>query len=144
MQAAHKRGSLPAANASGRVSPHGHCAPDPLKYLVIPNGVAHAFEGLERIYTINRPRILVADVRDYRPGNDVIDWPLDRTDYPVLSVSTQEASSEFYEAQVSSQRELMTAPPMHATPMVLVTTDDEGRPVRVALRKRVDEATDAI
>lgn len=113
--------------------------PDPLRYLVIPRGVAHAFDGLENVFTINSPRLfLPEDEKDYQPGYDVIDWPLGRSDYPLFDTNKNEADDDFYSALVSAQLEMVSRPATHATPMVLMTEDSEGHTVRVALRKRLE------
>lgn len=111
--------------------------PDARRCLVIPNGVAHRFEHLERVYTVNRPFSFLSDTVAYQPGTDVIDWPIEWDGFPVLEVNTIPASRAFYEEQARAQRELTKAPPMHATPLVLMAKDSEGRPVRVVLRKRL-------
>lgn len=112
--------------------------PDPRRYLVIPPGVAHCFVGLEKVFTINRPKIFVTNEQEYQPGNDVIDWPLDRTDFPTLQVHETPASREFYHHQKLAQEELLATPVQHSTPLVLMTEDSTGNSVRVALRKRLD------
>jgi dTDP-4-dehydrorhamnose 3,5-epimerase-like enzyme len=113
-------------------------SPSPLHYLIIPSGVAHSFEGLEDVYTINRPAVFSQDWQSYDSGNDVIDWPLDNENYPVLHVSTQEVPQEFYNNQVVVQKDLMSKP-IEATPIVLMTKDRSGNEVKVSLRKRVAE-----
>lgn len=112
--------------------------PSPLRYLVIPNGVAHRFEHLGNVFTINRAAILAENEDEYKPANDVIDWPIERKDYPRFRVSTKPVSDAFYRKQVAAQRQFLDQPPMHATPMVLVTKDAQGREVRVALRKQAN------
>jgi hypothetical protein len=37
----------------------------PLRYLLIPNGVAHRLDGLEKVFTINRPVVFVNEEQDY-------------------------------------------------------------------------------
>ncbi len=112
--------------------------PDPERYLLLPPGVGHAFEHIERVYTINRPRTLLpASGAEYRPGNDVIDWPLSKRPIPELRPNTVPAGNEYYEARVAEQKKLRQLPVTHATPAVLVTKDAQGREIRVALRKKV-------
>lgn len=112
-----------------------HFRPDPKRCLIIPNGVAHRFEGLERVYTLNRPRVFLAPDGTYDPSTDVVDWPADRTDFPLFEANTIPAEASYYRAQVEAQRAFLQAPPSHGTPMVLLTNDAEGNPVRVALRR---------
>jgi len=111
--------------------------PSPLRYLVIPNGVAHRFQNLEKVYTINRPAIYTDNESEYEPGNDVIDWPADRADFPMFEVSTKAASQDFYSRQVQGQRKLMQSQANQATPIVLLAQDSECNTVRVVLRKNL-------
>jgi dTDP-4-dehydrorhamnose 3,5-epimerase-like enzyme len=110
-------------------------SPSSLRYLVIPNGVAHRFEGLEKVFTVNRPKIFVTNEDDYEPSNDVIDWSVERQDFPKLEIHEIPASPSFYMKQVYAQSKLMELPPEYATPMVFLTQDSEGNAVKVALRK---------
>ncbi|MEU1375931.1 dTDP-4-dehydrorhamnose 3,5-epimerase family protein [Streptomyces triculaminicus] len=112
--------------------------PDPRRYLLIPPGVGHAFEHLENVFTINRPRTLLpADGSDYRPGNDVIDWPREQRPIPSLRPNVIPASREYYEEQVADQKRLRELPTTHATPSVMLIDGPDGRKIRVALRKKV-------
>lgn len=114
--------------------------PDPTRYLKIPAGVGHALSNLQNVFTVNRAAVFLPDGEssDYRPGNDVIDWPRSAQDVPRLQPNTREAPAEFYAQQVSDQVELQKAPPMHATPAVMLIDGPDGEKIRVALRKRVD------
>ena len=71
-------------------------SPDPRRCLIIPNGVAHCFSGLENVYTINRPAVCVDNWQAYDSANDVIDWPITNTTYPVLDVTNKYVPQEFY------------------------------------------------
>lgn len=42
--------------------------PTPLKFLVIPPGVAHGFRNLEGVFTANRPRRCAGNLEDMTPG----------------------------------------------------------------------------
>jgi hypothetical protein len=112
-------------------------SPDPLRTLVIPRGVAHMFKNLQGIYTINQPHTYLPDSGEYRPGNDVLDWPIERRPLPVLEVNQNDADERFYEELSLRQAQMLTAPPTHATPTVLLAADDAGNRVRVALRQRI-------
>lgn len=112
--------------------------PSPLRCLIIPNGVAHRFERLENVFTINQPAIFTEDEHAYVSGNDVLDWPADRVDFPTLSTSKKSVSNEFYHRQASHQREYLANPPMHATPIVLRARDVDGAEVSVIFKKRVE------
>jgi dTDP-4-dehydrorhamnose 3,5-epimerase-like enzyme len=112
------------------------CA-DPLQTLVVPRGVAHRFEHLEGIYTINQPLTFLPEDDSYEPGYDVIDWPLARRPFPVLKINKVPAVSEFYEDLALRQLEMISSPPTHATPSILLAEDHAGTPIRVAMRERV-------
>lgn len=110
-------------------------SPSPLWTLVIPNGVAHRFEGLGNVFTLNKPRIRTSQGDRYVPANDVIDWPMDRDTFPSLEVSDEEVPKQFYKRQADSQRRLAASDaPTASTPIVLTTQDAAGKEVRVALR----------
>lgn len=112
--------------------------PDPERYLLIPPGVGHAFEHLENVYTVNRPRTLLPeDGSEYQPGNDVIDWPVAQRPIPALRANTVPASREYYEARVADQKALRALPVTHSTPSVMMIKGKDGKEIRVALRKKV-------
>ncbi|WP_326750736.1 LysR family transcriptional regulator [Streptomyces hirsutus] len=116
--------------------------PDPERYLLVPPGVGHAFEHLENVYTINRPRTLLPeDGGEYLPGNDVIDWPVDQRPMPSLRANAVPASREYYEERVADQKKLRAMPPTHSTPSVMMITGENGRQIRIALRKKVPAAS---
>jgi dTDP-4-dehydrorhamnose 3,5-epimerase-like enzyme len=110
--------------------------PDATRCLVIPPGVAHAFENMENIYTINQPRIFLDANLSYDSGNDVIDWPTENENYPVLQTNRIEAWRETYERQAQGQKSQMQRPPRHSTPIVHLVRGAEGKYMKVALRKR--------
>lgn len=112
--------------------------PSAQRELVIPNGVAHRFEGLGSVYTINRPRVLLPDSGDYQPGNDVIDWPISKRPLPLIRENRIPASDSFYRHQSVAQRLELDRAPDASTPIVLVAKSEAGSEVRVALRKRID------
>ncbi|WP_162159614.1 dTDP-4-dehydrorhamnose 3,5-epimerase family protein [Cystobacter fuscus] len=113
--------------------------PDPRRFLLIPPGVAHAFRRLENVFTINRPRNFLKADGSYRPGSDVIDWPVERTPYPVLEANTIPADEAFYRQQAIAQKDLSKEKVRYDTPKVQVITDPKtGKQFRVALRRRVD------
>lgn len=111
--------------------------PSPHWQLVIPPGVAHRFSGLERVFTVNKPKIYFAEGREYLPGNDVIDWSIRRKDFPELVTNTIEAPAAYYLDQAREQARVLQDKEARslATPMVFLTNDADGKPVRVALRK---------
>lgn len=109
--------------------------PDPRRYLIIPNGVAHAFMGLENVFTVNRPAVLVKDWRSYDSSNDVIDWPLTKRPYPVVDVHAEYAPQEFYNAQALAQSKILSSDEK-STPIVLTAKDSEsGKDIRISMQK---------
>ncbi|MEY9470855.1 dTDP-4-dehydrorhamnose 3,5-epimerase-like enzyme [Bradyrhizobium yuanmingense] len=125
-----RRGS-PTLHESIKVS----FRPDPLRTLVIPNGVAHRFERMEGIFTLNQGEIFLDEAGEYEPGNDVIDWPLSHRPFPVLSPNSIPASPAFYVDLMTSQNALRAEGTIRSTPVVLLAKDEQGRDVRVALRR---------
>jgi dTDP-4-dehydrorhamnose 3,5-epimerase-like enzyme len=109
--------------------------PSALKFLVIPNGVAHRFENLHKVYTINRPYIFSDNIDEYEPGNDVIDWDISDKNYPVYKVSNNAVDKIFYKEQSLAQLQLMMNPSKHSTPIVVTTKNENGELVNVAIRK---------
>ena len=104
--------------------------------LVIPRGVAHRFTGLENVFTLNQGVAYLDENGEYEPATDVIDWPVGRTDYPVLHVNDRPAQGEYYDALVAGQQRMRATGAAPSTPMVLMVPDGEGKPVRVAIRQR--------
>lgn len=106
--------------------------------LTIPPGIAHAFEGLEDIFTVNRPRSFLPSHSPslYEPGNDVQDWPLDRSTYPTVSPNQMEATAPWYQWAMNIQGEQLATNAGAATPAILSIVDEHGVPKRIAFRKR--------
>lgn len=104
--------------------------------LVIPRGVAHRFTGLERVFTLNQGVAYLDANGEYEPATDVIDWPVGRSDYPVLQVNQQPAPGEYYDALVAGQQRMRAAGEAPSTPMVLMVPDGAGKTVRVAIRRQ--------
>jgi dTDP-4-dehydrorhamnose 3,5-epimerase-like enzyme len=114
--------------------------PSPRRFLVIPPGVAHGFVGLEKVYTINRPGAFTKADGSYKPGTDVIDWPMDRTPLPVLTPYPRPAEDSFYHRQAAAQIQLSMEKVTHDTPKVQIVTDPKtGKQHRVVLRRRREE-----
>lgn len=115
--------------------------PSALRMLIIPPGVAHAFEGLEHIWTINRPCRRSGDPDRYEPGNDVIDWPLAVRPAPRFGMpAPTEFSLSYYRSLVEAQRECLALQETVSTPAVLLVHDTDGTTKRVALRRIADPA----
>src|SRR5436190_6781783 len=85
--------------------------PDLSKLLVIPQGIAHTFDGLEDIYTINTFRNFLPDPNEWIQGID--EWKLSSdtinlsrsfldSEIPKLKCNVLEASDVFYKITSSS------------------------------------------
>lgn len=109
-------------------------SPNAKRTLVIPAGVAHRFENLQGIFTINQGSIFLNANADYEPGNDVIDWPVTRTDFPVLDPNTTPADDAYYALLARSQIEVRQKGDVRSTPIVVMAKDAFGNDVRVAIR----------
>lgn len=118
--------------------------PSALRYLKIPNGVAHRFDHLGRVFTLNRPALFLDADGTYDSANDVIDWPRTRTPFPILRCNNVPADLAYYRAQAQSQRQQMAKPATYSTPMVVLAEDAAGRSVRVALRRPASSSHDAV
>jgi hypothetical protein len=113
-------------------------SPSPHRMLLIPPGVAHAFEHIERVFTVNRPRSMEVPGTDFgSPTSDVVDWPLNDMPRPLFDTGKHEVSEAFYSARVEAQLEAMKETATAETPAVLLVDQPDGTKVRVALRKRV-------
>ncbi len=110
-------------------------SPSALKYLVVPPGVAHAFEGLENVFTINRPRRCAGDLEKMEPGNDIIDWPLHSRPAPSFFVEQNEAPLEYYKSLVMRQKRYLKEGSLTSSAFTVLVEDAHGSPVRVLLRK---------
>lgn len=111
--------------------------PNPQYTLVIPRGVAHRFEHMEGIYTINQPRTFLDIKSSYDSGYDVIDWPLDKRPYPIFDVNTEIAGDEYYEGVSIKQKNMLATPPTHSTPTILLHSDESGNNIKIVLRTYV-------
>ncbi|OBX18614.1 hypothetical protein A9995_11705 [Erythrobacter sp. QSSC1-22B] len=126
-----RRGSATLhAQVALRFSPCAH------RTLVIPRGVAHRFTGLENVVTLNQGVAYLDRNGDYEPATDVIDWPVGRSDYPVLAVNDEPAGEEYYDALVAGQQRMRATGAAPSTPMVLMVPDATGKPVSVAIRQQ--------
>jgi dTDP-4-dehydrorhamnose 3,5-epimerase-like enzyme len=114
---------------------HEFC-PSALRMLIIPPGVAHAFEKLERITTINRPCRRNGDPATFEPGHDVIDWPLGDRPAPSFSIPPdQDFPWSYYQTLAQAQEGYLALREQEAfTPAVLLVRDDDGSTRRVAIR----------
>jgi dTDP-4-dehydrorhamnose 3,5-epimerase-like enzyme len=116
--------------------------PSPLQMLIIPPGVAHAFDGLERVFTVNRPVRRAGRTDNFEPGNDVIDWPLAKRPSPRFTIAPAEFDFAYYRELAERQRlYLASRQDQLSTPSVLLVPDGRGGQVSVALRRQATEAT---
>jgi dTDP-4-dehydrorhamnose 3,5-epimerase-like enzyme len=114
--------------------------PSPTRMLIIPPGVAHRFERLERIFTINVPRVFLAANSEYDSANDVIDWPLEQPKTPSIHPNLLEADRTYYQNKAREQQSAIeSGAGLSATPVVLAVDSPRG-PMRVALRRRLEDA----
>ncbi|KOC91960.1 dTDP-4-dehydrorhamnose 3,5-epimerase family protein [Winslowiella iniecta] len=117
--------------------------PSPDVELIIPCGVAHALLNMAKIITVNRPIIYLDKQGDYLPGHDVIDWPIENTDYISYKTNPTAADMDYYIEMVARQHEMMKDLPSHNTPKSVVVYDEStGKYVKVLLKEKVqDKAT---
>ncbi|WES90601.1 dTDP-4-dehydrorhamnose 3,5-epimerase family protein [Dickeya fangzhongdai] len=112
--------------------------PHPNVELIIPCGVAHALFNMANIITVNRPIIFLHHDKEYIPGHDVIDWPINNREYMSYSVNDVEADAAYYEFLVSQQKEIAREKPTHNTPKsVIVFDESSGKHVKVLLKEKV-------
>lgn len=107
--------------------------PDATRTLVIPPGVAHRFETMEGIYTLNQGRIFLDAAGAYQPGTDVIDWPVADRPYPKLDTHAIPADDAYYARLVEGQVTLRRSGLANSTTAVLMAEDSDGNMVRVAI-----------
>ncbi|QOL13070.1 dTDP-4-dehydrorhamnose 3,5-epimerase family protein [Dickeya dianthicola] len=112
--------------------------PYPNVELVIPCGVAHALFNMANIITVNRPIIFLHPDKEYIPGHDVIDWPINNREYMSYSVNDVEADTTYYEFLVSQQKKIARKQPTHNTPKsVIVFDESSGKHVKVLLKEKI-------
>ncbi len=112
--------------------------PHPNVELVIPCGVAHALINMAGVITVNRPVIYLSEEKEYIPGHDVIDWPIDNRNYMSYRTNKKEADADYYTFLVARQQDLVREPPTHTTPKSVVVFDENsGKHVKVLLKEKV-------
>lgn len=109
--------------------------PSSSQKLIIPPGVAHAFWGLEDVFTFNRARLFLDTQATYIPAYDTHDWPITATDYPTMQCNMLPAQDDYYEYVKERQEKAFSKEINQSTPISLVTKDRTGQEVRVLLRK---------
>jgi hypothetical protein len=117
--------------------------PDAARTLVIPCGVAHGFDGLEGIYTVNAfraylppPQYLMTEKNPWSTGTDILNFPYATADaaLPAVEVNTYPASEHFYELLSDMQRATLGSIDYefpHTEDMV----DANGKQVTLLIRK---------
>jgi dTDP-4-dehydrorhamnose 3,5-epimerase-like enzyme len=109
---------------------------DPQVELIIPPGVAHALFNMGSIHTLNRPVLYLDPEGAYRPGNDVIDWPLADTTYPILDPHQRPASRAYLESLAALQARVVVSEPDLETPKAFLIQDPAtGKQVKVVLTR---------
>jgi dTDP-4-dehydrorhamnose 3,5-epimerase-like enzyme len=108
--------------------------PRPYYELVIPQGVAHRFLGVENIFTLNQPRYRF-DSMAQRPGLDTLDWD-EKDPVPKLYPHRTPATDGFYRLQVEKQKLVCEKNSSLFSPTGYLTKNEAGRPVKAVLRKR--------
>ncbi|WP_448511555.1 hypothetical protein [Photorhabdus laumondii] len=92
---------------------------------------------MANIITVNRPVLYLDSQREYLPGHDVIDWPIENTNYMSYKTNQIEADDDFYTDMVSKQCEVIKEPPTHNTPKSVVVYDENtGKYVKVILKEK--------
>jgi dTDP-4-dehydrorhamnose 3,5-epimerase-like enzyme len=111
--------------------------------LIVPNGVAHAFEGLEEVDTINAfdallpdPSLLLTSQSPWATGADIQYFALDAKpeDFPVVSQSQRQASERFYELLSEMQAATLGAV-AHEYPHLEDVSLPDGTSARLIIRK---------
>ena len=85
--------------------------PSPFRQLIIPPGVAHAFQDLSGIFTINRAKPYFDRHGRYPADQRTVEWPLDRSDYPVVPPHDGEPSRALIRHLVDGERDLLRQEP---------------------------------
>jgi len=85
--------------------------PSPFRQLIIPPGVAHALQGLSGIFTINRAKPYLDRDGRYPADQRTVEWPLDRSDYPVVPMHDGEPPHALVRHLVDGERALLRQDP---------------------------------
>jgi dTDP-4-dehydrorhamnose 3,5-epimerase-like enzyme len=81
--------------------------PSPFRQLIIPPGVGHALQGLSGIFTINRAKPYLDRHGRYPADQRTVEWPLDRSDYPVVPPHDGEPPRALIRHLVDGERALL-------------------------------------
>jgi dTDP-4-dehydrorhamnose 3,5-epimerase-like enzyme len=90
--------------------------PSPFRQLIIPPGVAHALQGLSGIFTINRAKPYLDRHGRYPADQRTLEWPLDRSDYPVVPPHDGEPPRALIRHLVDGERALLHRDPRAVVP----------------------------
>jgi dTDP-4-dehydrorhamnose 3,5-epimerase-like enzyme len=85
--------------------------PSPFRQLIIPPGVAHALQGLNGIFTINRAKPYLDRNGRYPADQRTVEWPLDRSDYPVVPPHDGEPPRALIQHLVDGEQALLRRDP---------------------------------
>ncbi|HEX3482846.1 MAG TPA: hypothetical protein VHT91_47885 [Kofleriaceae bacterium] len=90
--------------------------PSPFRQLIIPPGVAHALQGLSGVFTINRAKPYLDRDGRYPADQRTVEWPLDRSDYPVVPPHDGEPPRALIRHLVDGERALLRRDPPSGIP----------------------------
>jgi len=123
------------------------CKPDVNRTLYIPCGVAHAFEGMEDIFTINNfeallpdPSVLLTSESPWASGADIKYFPLEVNDneIPVVQENIYPASEKFYDLLSEMQRATLGSV-THEYPHTEEITFPNGASAKVMVRRPISD-----
>jgi len=115
--------------------------------LIVPNGVAHTFDNMEGIDTINSfdallpdPSVLLTEKSPWAKGTDIQYFPLNVNDedIPVVQESTYPASETFYDLLSEMQKATLRSV-SHEYPHVEDVVFPDGSSARILIRKPIAE-----
>ncbi|MFI6644738.1 hypothetical protein [Streptomyces sp. NPDC050504] len=120
--------------------------PSVRRALRIPPGVAHTFEGLEHVHTLNTYELYLPEPEEWvhgelqwRPDADIINVPfgVKRDELPYFTPNPHPAGALWYEIVAARQREMIPRL-AHAYPLTRELRFDDGDVRRIEFRRRLD------
>jgi dTDP-4-dehydrorhamnose 3,5-epimerase-like enzyme len=123
------------------------CSPSSKRTLLIPCGVAHAFDGMEGIDTLNsfeaslpHPSVLLTKDSPWASGADIQYFPLDAKDedLPVVQQNMHSASETFYDL-LSEMQEATLGSVAHEYPHTEEVVFPDGSSAKVMIRKPISQ-----
>ncbi len=117
-------------------------APSSSRTLCIPPGVAHAFDGLDSVHTINDyklflpdPDKLFSEKSDWNPSSDVVNIPMDVSDADLIFVEENDTASDLFYALIASQQREAIPHVTTEYPSTMDVGTQDGRKVRLMFRR---------